>query len=346
MSGEVEIHQNGLRYRDPRGSVIDILFSNVKHLFFQPSTQELIVIIHVHLKTPIMIGKKKSKDVQFYREATDMQFDETGNRKRKHRFGDEEEFEQEQEERRQRALLDKHFKTFAEKIQNAGQASVDGMAGVDIPFRELGFNGVPNRSNVFCQPTTDCLVQLTEPPFLVLTLEELEVVHLERVQFGLKNFDMVCVFKEFHRPPVHINTIPVESLETVKDWLDSVNIAYTEGPLNLNWGTIMKTITADTHQFFEDGGWSFLAAESDDDDQEEEEEESAFEMSESELAVSDESSEDESDFDDDASADEGDGSVDDDSGGEDWDELEEKAKKKDREGGLDDEETSTKKKKR
>ena len=85
-----------------RGSNIDVLFSNVKHLFFQPCTHELIVIIHVNLKNPIMIGKKKAKDVQFYREATDMQFDETGNRKRKHRFGDEEEFEQEQEERSSR----------------------------------------------------------------------------------------------------------------------------------------------------------------------------------------------------------------------------------------------------
>lgn len=77
VSGEVGIHQNGLRYIDHRGSKIDVLFSNVKHLFFQPCTHELIVIIHVHLKNPIMIGKKKAKDVQFYREATDMQFDET-----------------------------------------------------------------------------------------------------------------------------------------------------------------------------------------------------------------------------------------------------------------------------
>lgn len=345
MSGEVEIHQNGLRYRDPRGSVIDVLFSNVKHLFFQPSTHELIVIIHVHLKNPIMIGKKKAKDVQFYREATDMQFDETGNRKRKHRYGDEEEFEQEQEERRRRALLDKQFKNFAEKVQNAGQANTDGMSGVDIPFRELAFNGVPNRSNVLCQPTTDCLVQLTEPPFMVITLEEIEIAHLERVQFGLKNFDMVCVFKDFHRPPVHINTIPMESLESVKDWLDSVNIAYTEGPLNLNWGPIMKTITTDPHQFFVEGGWSFLTTDSDDENQEEEEEESAWEMSESELAISEESSEDESDFDDDASADEGEGS-DEESGGEDWDELEKKAKKKDREGGLNDEEPNSRKRKR
>ena len=283
-----------------------------------------------------MIGKKKAKDVQFYREATDMQFDETGNRKRKNRFGDEEEFEQEQEERRRRALLDKEFKNFAEKVQTAGQ---DEGVAVDIPFRDLGFNGVPNRSNVLMQPTTDCLVQLTEPPFTVVTLDELEIGHLERVQFGLKNFDMVFVYKDFHRAPAHINTIPVESLESVKDWLDSVNIPYSEGPLNLNWGTIMKTVTADPHQFFADGGWSFLSTESDDEGDEEESEESAFEMSDSEIAASEESSEDESDFDNDASADASEeASLDDDSGGEDWDELEKKAKMKDRESALDDEE--------
>ena len=339
IAGEVEIHQNGLRYSDHRGSQIDVLFSNIKHLFFQPSTHELIVIIHVHLKDPIMIGKRKAKDVQFYREATDMAFDETGNRKRKHRFGDEEEFEQEQEERRRRAQLDKVFKNFAEKIQNAAPENI----GVDIPFRELGFSGVPNRSNVLCQPTTDCLVQLTEPPFMVITLDELEIVHLERVQFGLKNFDMVCVFKDFSRPPAHINTIPVESLEQVKDWLDSVNIPYSEGPLNLNWTTIMKTVTADPHEFFKGGGWSFLSIESDEESEDEEEEESAFEMDDSDLAQSEESSDDESEFDEDASADEGSGS-DDDVSGEDWDELEKKAKKKDREGGLDDEDLGRKKK--
>lgn len=291
-----------------------------------------------------MVGKKKAKDVQFYREATDMQFDETGNRKRKHRYGDEEEFEQEQEERRRRVELDKQFKNFAERVQMAGGEEIN--SGVDVPFRELGFSGVPNRSNVLCQPSTDCLVQLTEPPFMVLTLDEIEQVHLERVQFGLKNFDMVVVFKDFHRAPVHINTIPVENLDGVKDWLDSIEASYSEGPLNLNWSTIMKTITADPHQFFVDGGWSFLSAESDDEDEEEDDEESAFEMSDSEVMASPESSEDESEFDDDASADEGEGSLDEDSAGEDWDELEKKAKKKDRESGLSDDDEGGKKRKR
>ncbi|KAI9840120.1 MAG: FACT complex subunit spt16 [Thelocarpon superellum] len=344
VPGEIEIHQNGLRYQSPLrpDQRVDILFNNVKHLFFQPCAHELIVIIHVHLRNPIVLGKKKTRDVQFYREATDIQFDETGNRKRKHRYGDEEEFEAEQEERRRRAALDREFKSFAEKISEAGR---NDKVDVDIPFRELAFHGVPHRSNVLVQPSTDCLVQLTEPPFFVITLEEIEVAHLERVQFGLKNFDMVFVFKDFNRPVVHVNTIPVESLENVKDWLDSVNIPFSEGPLNLNWATIMKTVTADPHQFFLDGGWSFIAAESDDEDAESEEEESAFEMSDSELAASDESSEEDSEFDEDASADgSAEGSDDDESMGEDWDDLEEKAKKKDKESGLDDEDTGKKRK--
>ncbi|KAJ9651088.1 FACT complex subunit spt16 [Neophaeococcomyces mojaviensis] len=345
VPGEVEIHQNGLRYVSPlRNENVDIVFSNVKHLFFQPCVGELIVLIHVHLKNPILVGKRKSKDVQFYREATDMAFDETGNRKRKHRYGDEEEFEQEQEERRRRAELDKLFKSFAEKISDAGR---EWNITVDIPFRELSFNGVPFRSNVLMAPATDALVQLTEPPFTVVTLEEIEVAHLERIQFGLKNFDLVFVYKDYQRPPTHVNTIPVDQLEKVKEWLDSVDIAYTEGPLNLNWGMIMKTVIADPHQFFKDGGWSFLNTDSDDEDKEEEsEEESAFEMSDEELNESESESEDESEFDDDASDDEGDAESDLSDEGEDWDDMEKKAAKADRNGVVNEEDDGGKKRKR
>ncbi|KAI1486575.1 FACT complex subunit spt-16 [Biscogniauxia mediterranea] len=348
VPGKVEIHQNGIRYQSPLSTQqrVDVLFSNIRHLFFQPCAHELIVVIHVHLKDPIIIGnKKKTKDVQFYREATDIQFDETGNRKRKYRYGDEDEFEAEQEERRRRTELDRQFKSFADKIAEAGKN--EGVE-VDMPLRELGFNGVPFRSNVYIQPTTDCLIQVTEPPFMVITLDDIEIAHLERVQFGLKNFDLVFVFKDFTRPPAHINTIPVESLEDVKEWLDSSDIAFSEGPLNLNWPTIMKTVTADTHQFFADGGWSFLQNDSDDEDDEEEDEESVFEIDDSELDVASESSEDDSEFDSNASdeASEEGSEEDDDDEGEDWDELEKKAKRKDRESGLEEEDRSRNKKRR
>ncbi|KAI1250955.1 FACT complex subunit ctc-2 [Eutypa lata] len=346
VPGKVEIHQNGIRYQSPLSTQqrVDVLFSNIRHLFFQPCAHELIVVIHVHLKDPIIIGnKKKTKDVQFYREATDIQFDETGNRKRKYRYGDEDEFEAEQEERRRRAELDRQFKLFSEKIAEAGRN--DGIE-VDMPLRELGFNGVPFRSNVYIQPTTDCLIQITEPPFLVVTLDDIEIAHLERVQFGLKNFDLVFVFKDFGRPPVHVNTIPVESLEDVKEWLDSSDIAYSEGPLNLNWPTIMKTVTADPHQFFVDGGWSFLQAESDDEGDDEEDEESAFEIEESDLDEVSESSEDESEYDSNASEEASEEGSDEEDEGDDWDELEKKAKRKDRESGMEQEDRRSSKKQR
>ncbi|CAN3359985.1 FACT complex subunit Spt16p [Diutina catenulata] len=295
LGGVLQIHENGLRYQSSfrADQKVDVLFSNIKHLFFQPCKDELIVIIHCHLKTPIMIGKKKTFDVQFYREASDMAFDETGGRKRRYRYGDEDELQQEQEERRRKALLDKEFKSFAEQIADAS----NGMVDLDIPFRELGFQGVPFRSAVLCMPTRDCLIQLIDPPYLVVTLDEIEIAHLERVQFGLRNFDLVFVFKDFSKPVVHINTIPMEVLEDVKAWLTNVDIPMSEGPMNLNWGTIMKTVQSDPYQFFLDGGWSFLSGEGDSEEEDEEDEESEFEVSDDdpsdeEVSAGEEESED------------------------------------------------------
>jgi nucleosome binding factor SPN SPT16 subunit len=116
-------------------------------------------------------------------------------------------------------MLNKEFQSFAQRISEVAETQ-NFEFEVDIPFRELGFNGVPFRTSVLLQPTTDCLVHLTELPFLVITLNEIEVVHLERVQFGLKHFDMVFVFTDFTRPPVHINSVPMEALDDVKDWLE------------------------------------------------------------------------------------------------------------------------------
>ena len=50
----------------------------------------------------------------------------------------------------------------------------------------------------------------------------------------------------------------MQRLEIIKEWLDSCDIKYTEGPLNLNWRAIMKTVTEDYSGFLESGGWNFL----------------------------------------------------------------------------------------
>ncbi|KAJ3359746.1 FACT complex subunit spt16 [Kappamyces sp. JEL0680] len=205
FAGDLEIHINGLRYQSSLKSdqKVDVLFSNIKHLFFQPCDGELIVLLHIHLHDPIMIGKKKTKDIQFYRDVSDASFDETGNRRRRTNYGDEDELAQEQEERRHRQQLNKEFAQFSERISETSKKMVE----VDVPARDLGFDGVPHRQLVKLQPTTDCLVHLSDLPFLVITLSDVEVAHLERVQ-------------DYTRPVVHINTIPVKELENVKEWLE------------------------------------------------------------------------------------------------------------------------------
>lgn len=66
------------------------------------------------------------------------------------------------------------------------------------------------------------------------------------------------VLQDFKRPPIHINAVPAKALEDVKDWLDSVDIPFSEGPVNLNWSQIMKTVTDDPYEFYKEGGWDFL----------------------------------------------------------------------------------------
>lgn len=329
IGGTLQIHENGLRYQllfraDQR---VDVLFSNIKHLFFQPCEQELIVLIHCHLKSPIMIGKRKTLDVQFYREASDIAFDETGGRKRRYRYGDEDELQQEQEERRHKAMLDKEFRSFADAICEA----LNGVLDLDVPFRELGFQGVPFRLLVFCMPTRDCLVSLVDPPYLVITLEEIEIAHLERVQFGLKNFDMVFVFKDLTRPVMHVNTIPMDELEDIKTWLTDVDIPYSEGQMNLNWGAILKDVMVNPYAFFEDGGWRNLTGDGDSDEAISEDEESEFEASDEDPLDEEVDSAEESE--DDFTGSESSAMESED--GEDWDDLEREAEKEDRRRGRD-----------
>jgi nucleosome binding factor SPN SPT16 subunit len=78
------------------------------------------------LLDPVLMSLRQ--DVQFFREASDVQFDETGNRKRKHRYGDEDEIEMEQQERKRRQMLNKEFSLFADKIADAATSSVSGSA--------------------------------------------------------------------------------------------------------------------------------------------------------------------------------------------------------------------------
>ena len=63
VPGDLDVHVNGIRYRSllKPDVKVDILFSNMKHLFFQPCDNEMIVLVHIHLHHPIMVSKKKNQ---------------------------------------------------------------------------------------------------------------------------------------------------------------------------------------------------------------------------------------------------------------------------------------------
>ncbi len=213
-SGILEAHLNGFRYLTTRNERIDITFNNIKNAFFQPCDGEMIILLHFHLYTPILVGKAKSYDVQFFTEAGN-QTEDLDTRRKNYKY-DVDEIEQEEREKAQRKKLNLEFEQFVKTVEEMAKDKIS----FDIPYRQLGFHGTPFRSNVLLQPTVHCLVNLTEKPFFIMNLDEVEIANFERIQYGLKNFDLNFVFKDFDRPIIRISAIPVDSLESIKNWLE------------------------------------------------------------------------------------------------------------------------------
>uniref|UniRef100_G1PAD7 FACT complex subunit n=1 Tax=Myotis lucifugus TaxID=59463 RepID=G1PAD7_MYOLU len=335
MQGSLEAHVNGFRFTSVRGDKVDILYNNIKHALFQPCDGEMIIVLPFCPQNAIMFGKKRHTDVQFYTEVGEITTD-LGKHQHMH---DRDDLYAEQMEREMRHKLKTAFKNFIEKVEALTKDELE----FEVPFRDLGFNGAPYRSTCLLQPTSSALVNATEWPPFVVTLDEVELIHFERVQFHLKNFDMVIVYKDYSKKVTMINAIPVASLDPIKEWLNSCDLKYTEGVQSLNWTKIMKTIVDDPEGFFEQGGWSFLEPEGEGSDAEEGDSESEIE-DETFNPSEDDYEEEEEDSDEDYSseAEESDYSKEslgsEEESGKDWDELEEEARKADRESRYEEEE--------
>lgn len=331
MPGTLEAHANGFRYSNPKNESINVMYRNIRHAFFQPAENEMVTILHFHLINPIMIGNKKSKDIQFYTEVMDVV--QTLGDSRRNAY-DPDEIEEEQREREKRNRINADFQQFVKRVQELWEKDFSDLGlEFDIPFRELGFSGTPARSSVFIMPTVNCLVELTEMPFTVVSLQDVEIINLERVGFNLKNFDMAIVFKDFSRDVMRIDSIPTKGLEMLKEWLTSVKIKYYESKLNLSWKPILKSIIEDPEGFVEQGGWDFLNMDGGSDGSDDEEQSDDYQPS-----GEDEDDEDEDDDTDDEDAsvvdsddeDDEDEEDEDEEEGKTWEELEEEAEMDDR----------------
>ncbi|CAL9232355.1 unnamed protein product [Arabidopsis halleri] len=336
IRGTLEAHANGFRYSTTNERV-DVLFANIKHAFVQPAEKEMTTLLHFHLHNNIMVGTKKTKDVQFYVQVMDV-VQSLGGGRRSSAY-DLDEIDEEQRERDRKNKINMDFNHFANRVNDIWKlpqfASLD--LEFDQPLRELGFHGVPHKTSSFIIPTSSCLVELIENPFLVVSLSEIEIVNLERVGFGQKNFDMAIIFKDFKKDVLRVDSVPTSSLEGIKEWLDTIDIKYYESKLNLNWRQILKTITDDPQSFIDDGGWEFLNLDgSDSESGGSEESDKGYEPSDVEVESEseDEDSESESMVESEDEEEEDSEEESEEEKGKTWDELERETTNADREHGV------------
>lgn len=90
-----------------------------------------------------------------------------------------------------------------------------------------------------------------------MDVNDIECVVFERVLFGIKNFDMAIIFKDFttHK---RINSIPIEHMEEIKSYLDEICIIYAESEAPFNWNTLLSHIRENFEDWLEEGAWGFL----------------------------------------------------------------------------------------
>jgi nucleosome binding factor SPN SPT16 subunit len=330
--GNLEAHTNGLRFISTRREVVDIMYSNIKYAIFQPCEKEIMVLVHFHLKNPIMIGNKKQNDVQFFTEVVESS-QAVDNARRS--MYDPDEMDDEQRERQLRKRLNQAFKDFCKKVDTVAKKNGFRLE-FDIPYRDLGFTGNPHKEMVQLLPTLNCLVNLTETPFFVVDLDHVDHVHFERVHSMSKAFDIILVNKDLTILPQRIDMIPNGDKDGIQEWLTDMEITYTEGPMNLNWKQILGTAKDDDRFYMnteddevteKDAGWEILRmfGREDEEDEDEDEEDSEFGEVSEEGEEEEEEEEEEADFD--SEDDESDVNADEEleEQGMDWDEMEDEA---------------------
>ena len=273
--GNLAAHQNGLRFTTNKGEIVDVMYGNIKHAFFEPCEKSTMVLVHFHLKDYVLIGKKKQKDVQFYTEVINASVNLDQQRRSAY---DPDEFEEEQRERDLRKALNKNFLEFCKRVEKVAK-HYEFEVIFDVPYSDMGFHGTHHREMVFIQPSLNCLINLTEMPFFVVDMSEVDHIHFERVTYATKNFDMVIIFKNFDIFPKMITAVDIKYMEAIQDWLCNVQITYTTSPQTFAWKSVMDAVKEDENFYSlteEDGspkawknvGWNMLTIEVEDDSDE------------------------------------------------------------------------------
>ncbi|KAI3903727.1 hypothetical protein MKW92_030580, partial [Papaver armeniacum] len=103
--------------------------------------------------------------------------------------------------------------------------------------------------------TPHYLIELLEAPFLVVSLREVEIIHLA---VGLEDINMTVVFKDFKRGVLEIQSIPITKLNGIREWIGIADVKYYVSTQSPKWGSLLEGITKDPRSFINAGGWEIL----------------------------------------------------------------------------------------
>ena len=324
--GNLEAHENGFRFAYS-GGALDILYDNVKFLIVQPSKNDIMTILHLALRSAILVNNKKTDHIQFVAEVMEGTMAVSSAR----RTHDEEmAIEERDAERIRKTNL--QFVVYAKKV-----GELSGLP-VEQPFSAVNFEGSQHRGIVNFRGNERVLWSVVEMPFFVLAMDTIEVVGLERVVPGNSNFDMAFLNSDY-RTVTNITTVPTTELERVKDWLLHAKTIFFEATVNLAWASTLKKIRDDPDwvPYSERGGWATMMADvlgaddgSDDGDEGEggaDDDSDAYSDSDEDYESDDEEDDDDSDSDFESDSSFSDDSDSDASGGASWDSMERRAER-------------------
>jgi hypothetical protein len=158
------------------------------------------------------------------------------------------------------------FKDFCQKVQAVAQTN-DYNLDFDAPYKDLSFFGTPHREMVTVQFSAQCILNVSEMPFFVVPLDDIEHVHFERVTPASKNFDMVVILKDKEKDPLTVGSIPREFFIQIERTLLDVEVTFTYGPSSFRWKEVFAQTGRGEEHFYLDrdpdgdkkpAGWEFL----------------------------------------------------------------------------------------
>ncbi|KAI3859023.1 hypothetical protein MKX03_011112 [Papaver bracteatum] len=256
----LEAHADKFIYSSSSSSLVWQLtckYENVKKALFQvEDDKKMMPLLHFQLHHGITVRTEKTKHIQF------RLLPALVGKSRLDKF--------EEEKQTNDRGRSEDLKNFVDKInwQKPRSPFPFPIRGV---YKEVEFHGVykegrslvlPSKASDVFVLTVSLLVHVTNTPFFVVDLGDIEIVNLARLR--PQEIDMTIVFKDFKCHVLQIGAIPLDSLNDIKRCLDFVGVKFYDNILDLNWNYIVKEIAKKPMTFVKRGGWDAYKLEDND----------------------------------------------------------------------------------